>query len=655
MVGDAPPLNPLTLLSAEKLAETIIAASKKGAAAAAFGGVPLSAASLKVLAAASCISTLEIFDPEGKLVYATAAYTPRFGASGDGDDMTAASKEPGFLYAERRALAEIGTLEQLASLLNKGYTLRYTSSDEWWEELYCTLFRKLQAICKAKGALLSLVTGGPSDPDQITHAAHVAAMKGTGGDASTRIIRVEAHPYGPDSGRIDVLVEGGKCHLGTLSRERDPHSFGNAKGLTGLMRDVQEAALKHGLHTNCLRVSLLLMTAAIEDLAERFPKLLPVFYGRATEADIAALRASMPKWEKTKLGPSGAVYAIITAPFPRVTVAAMSTELNASKFGGVTGIVAQRKQLSAASVTTPLMPVVIVNSGESTHEYRPGQHINNQRKGNPLPRAAFVAARTVGGAGAASMGDAFCPWSSDGFEGTVGAASTARMTYEIALGLLLCTQQAAAASWHAACGHTSEVLVLGTNFISCGPSAGDPLRKASGLQAGAQGLESLRILFRNAANADAVNFLIARLEILGYTRISVLQMTAKAAYAVYCSSNGAAGGVNDPRVLAAAAVLKAAVGLKAIAAAHKGVAAAEKARKATSDGKAAGGEWRGGACCQRPVAVAGRGYRGPPWPACLGVRPGCSGCCCCCAATHSLRPPSHLQARSPATRSARLR
>ena len=58
------------------------------------------------------------------------------------------------------------------------------------------------------------------------------------------------------------------------------------------------------------------------------------------------------------------------------------------------------------------------------------------------------------------------------------------------------------------------------------------------MQAGEQGGKTLRVLRKDAMNVVPVDFLADRLSDVGITRDVALNLTAKAAYAKYCSSSG---------------------------------------------------------------------------------------------------------------------
>jgi len=145
-----------------------------------------------------------------------------------------------------------------------------------------------------------------------------------------------------------------------------------------------------------------------------------------------------------------------------------------------------------------------------------------------------------------------CAWTSHGSDLLAAAASQMRLINEAVLGILLRTQQVQADTRAArAAGDGGEelgddhgVVSVGLNFISCGRQVGDPLRAASALQAGSQGLLTLTELrVADPVNTVAVEFLVDRLYSENdVARADALQLTAKDAYSMITSCYGAAGG-----------------------------------------------------------------------------------------------------------------
>ena len=215
-----------------------------------------------------------------------------------------------------------------------------------------------------KGAKLSVVSCRKSDADPLTVIAHQRAFKNLKGHNVTRI---EKRIGQPRCDEAYVLVdEEGKCFLKGLSREWDPHSFGNAQNLKGLYLEVQKAAFG-GQGSNLLHCPKVDVIECMNELLEKHPLLEQTFYETATPGDWDKVAKNMPCWDTKLAGANkaGANYVLIYSN-ALVTVKNLLKELRKKEYNCV-GMNAIRQSLVQRKVEGGGGDIVkAVNSGETT-------------------------------------------------------------------------------------------------------------------------------------------------------------------------------------------------------------------------------------------------------------------------------------------------
>jgi hypothetical protein len=470
---------------------------------------------------------VSVLDPSGTLIAASGAARPVFV---DGVLDT---------YSEDVALADLKKSVDVGKL-KPGSVVRIVSSLQPWKALYeGGFFASLRATVESCGAALVIVSCRESDPELITATAVRRAFKG--GCACARIVRVEVRPGLPYFDVPVTLADAKGIYVNAVSLARDPGAFANAAGLTGIHAVIQRAA-RAGEHANILRERTDAVCARLDAIVKKNPLFLKTLAGTATLDERRELFEGLEPWDAASTGKGTNAGRNYVLWFTGVDVDELLGELTGKRAASykVTGLTAVVDALRAhQKAGRGSLPVEAVNSGETANDNRPLKHVLDQKGGNPLPRVIGRAMNAIH-PNSVSATSVHCAWTSHGADIPPGDATSTRMMNEPLLGILLHTQQPSADSARADGTLITEgdVVVIGTNVISGGSSVGDPHRLASAMQAGEQGGRTLRALRKDAMNVVPVDFLVDRLSDVGITRDVALNLTAKVAFAKYCSSSG---------------------------------------------------------------------------------------------------------------------
>ncbi|GMI33276.1 hypothetical protein TrCOL_g9450, partial [Triparma columacea] len=346
----------------------------------------------------------------------------------------------------------------------------------------------------------------------------------------------------PRYGEVHELVDTeGKCNLLNRSREWDPNSFGNAKDLKGVQLLVQEAA-KNGLGSNVLFCPAKDVTECLAELIGTQPLFEKTLEGIATAEEWGKIMDKMPVWKKNLQNCNAGANYILFYSNTSVTVEVLLNELSKETYNCV-GMKYIRQSLKKRVNAGGAADIVVaVNSGETTKGERPGDHIDNKRSGNPLPRLLALAFNKLESGSVTMENSVRTGWTSEKCTLDSVEAAKKRLLVEALFNILLGTQQAPSDEWRKDHERVEGVFVLGTNVISGGASERDPLRAASQMQSGEQGEMTLSELRTKPHLVVAVEYLIDRLGTLNVltqvTREDALKMTAKQAYSTYCGENG---------------------------------------------------------------------------------------------------------------------
>ncbi|GMI37380.1 hypothetical protein TrCOL_g12205 [Triparma columacea] len=257
----------------------------------------------------------------------------------------------------------------------------------------------------------------------------------------------------------------------------------------------------------------------------------------------------MPVWKKNLQNCNAGANYILFYSNALVTVNTLLQELRKKEYN-CTGMKYIRESLKKRVNAGGAADIVVaVNSGETTKGERPGDHIDNKRSGNPLPRLLALAFNKLESGSVTMENSVRTGWTSEKCTLDSVEAAKKRLLVEALFNILLGTQQAPSDEWRKDHERVVGVFVLGTNVISGGASERDPLRAASQMQSGEQGEMTLLELRTKPHLVVAVEYLIDRLGTLNVltqvTREDALKMTAKQAYSTYMQENGAIGGATD--------------------------------------------------------------------------------------------------------------
>ena len=480
---------------------------------------------MEVLQKASSACCVHIINDKGKTVFQGDTANP----SWVDNKMTSSSEENA-----------LGNLENLFKNIQKGYTLRITSTLEPWHWIWGDHIKPLLEDLNKIGAKLSVVSCRKSDPDYFTCKAHESVFKNQKQGGHT-VARVEMREDQPRYREVHELVDAkGKCNLFNLTREWDSNSFGNAKDLEGVQLLVQEAA-KNGLGANVLFCPAKDVFECLAELIATQPLLKRTLKGIATAEEWVEIKANMQVWEKNLQNCNAGANYILFYSNTSVTVEVLFDELSKETYNcvGMNNIrQSLEKRLNAGGDKDI---VVAVNSGETTKGERPGDHIDNKMSGNPLARLVALAFNTLQPESVTMENSVRTGWTSKECNLNSVDAAKKRLLVEALFNILLGTQQAPSDEWHKEV-RAKGVFVLGTNVISGGASERDPLRAASQMQSGEQGEMTLSELRIKPHLVVAVEYLIDRLGTLKVltpvTREDALKMTAKQAYSMYMQENG---------------------------------------------------------------------------------------------------------------------
>ena len=250
----------------------------------------------------------------------------------------------------------------------------------------------------------------------------------------------------------------------------------------------------------------------------------------------------MPVWKKNLQNCNAGANYILFYSNTSVTVEVLLNELSKETYNCV-GMKYIRQSLKKRVNAGGAADIVVaVNSGETTKGERPGDHIDNKRSGNPLPRLLALAFNKLESGSVTMENSVRTGWTSEKCTLDSVDAAKKRLLVEALFNILLGTQQAPSDKWRKDHERVEGVFVLGTNVISGGASERDPLRAASQMQSGEQGEMTLLELRTKPHLVVAVEYLIDRLGTLNVltqvTREDALKMTAKQAYSTYMQENG---------------------------------------------------------------------------------------------------------------------